>query len=43
MYQSPIIAIDVNVDGVNITTGAASASAAIPNTSAGVKARYVLV
>lgn len=42
-YQSPIIAVDVNVTGVNITTGAASASAAIPNTSAGVVARYVRV
>lgn len=42
-YQSPIISVDVNVTGVNITTGAASASAAIPNTSAGTVARYVRV
>lgn len=43
MYQSPIVAVDINVDGVNITTGAASVSAALPNNSAGVKPRYVLV
>lgn len=42
-YQSPIISVDVNVTGVNLTTGAASTSAAIPNNSAGVVARYVRV
>jgi hypothetical protein len=42
-YQSPIISVDVNVTGVNLTTGAASTSASIPNNSAGVVARYVRV
>jgi len=42
-YQSPIFALDVNVTGVNIVTGAASASSPIPNNSAGVVARYVRV
>lgn len=42
-YPSPIVSIDVNQTGVNITTGAVSASAPIPNTSAGVVAKYVRI
>lgn len=42
-YQSPIIAYDINVTGVNIVTSGTSASSPIPNTSAGVTARYVRV
>lgn len=30
-FKSPIICLDVNLTGVNITTGAASAQASIPN------------
>jgi len=42
-YQSPIFALDVNVTGVNIATSGTSASASIPNNSAGVVARYIRI
>jgi hypothetical protein len=43
MYQNPIISIDVNLTGVNITTSAASASSLIPVNAAGLVPRYVRV
>jgi len=42
-FKSPIICLDVNLTGVNITTGAASASATIPNNQAGQVAKYVRI
>lgn len=41
--KSPIICLDINLTGVNLTTSAASVNSALPVNTAGVAARYVRI
>lgn len=43
MFKSPITSINVDLPGITVASGAASAQAAIPVNSAGVVAKYVRV
>lgn len=42
-FKSPISCLNIDVAGVTVASGAASAQTAIPNNSAGVVAKYVRV